>query len=370
MTRDADALALAERMLAILGDGSFAATYKFALVVALLDVCIENTSKYGEPPSSITTRQLAERVLELYWRHATTYRGDVVLRQGGGRLQQAAVVSWILAFKHTHDNGHAMNAAAARRLHSHDYERLIRDVEWKLIEDPIPRLQVLGRREDVFLYRHGCPLGTTEGTVRSYQRNPGTSRFSNLITLLPEVSEYLVRFNGVLRPLFRREWARKVAKLNDLPECELEAFLFGTERIGLKRVRQPLLELQHGHCFYCERPTDDASDVDHFLPWARYADDAIDNLVVAHPRCNSSKSDFLAAERHVVRWRTRQLEHDADLDEIARHAEWERDSARTLSVATALYLGLPDTARLWQGSADFVDFDRTRISDALGVAVR
>src|SRR5213592_5079376 len=36
-------------------------------------------------------------------------------------------------------------------------------------------------------------------------------------------------------------------------------------------------------------------DVDHFIPWSRYPDDGLENLVVAHARCNAQKSDFLAA---------------------------------------------------------------------------
>jgi 5-methylcytosine-specific restriction endonuclease McrA len=41
--------------------------------------------------------------------------------------------------------------------------------------------------------------------------------------------------------------------------------------------------------------------VDHFIPWSRYPNDAIENLVVAHERCNGRKSDFLAASDHVAR---------------------------------------------------------------------
>jgi len=45
MTHDQDAIALAERVLAILEEGSFSATYKFALFVAILDLCIEKTER-------------------------------------------------------------------------------------------------------------------------------------------------------------------------------------------------------------------------------------------------------------------------------------------------------------------------------------
>ena len=75
VTRDQDALALAERVLAILEEGNFSATYKYAVFTAILDLCIEKASKHGVPPETLTTRQLAERVLALYWSHVTPYEG-------------------------------------------------------------------------------------------------------------------------------------------------------------------------------------------------------------------------------------------------------------------------------------------------------
>src|SRR5207247_11038100 len=81
------------------------------------------------------------------------------------------------------------------------------------------------------------------------------------------------------------------------------------ERVPLERVRGPLIELQEGRCFYCaERPASRAGqtpDVDHFIPWSRYPDDGLENLVVAHARCNAQKRDFLAAVAHVDHSRAR-----------------------------------------------------------------
>jgi hypothetical protein len=74
-------------------------------------------------------------------------------------------------------------------------------------------------------------------------------------------------------------------------------------------VRPGLQELQHDRCFYCDdalaRSPRLAPHVDHFIPWSRYPNDAIENLVVAHERCNGQKRDFLAAADHVARWMER-----------------------------------------------------------------
>ena len=58
--------------------------------------------------------------------------------------------------------------------------------------------------------------------------------------------------------------------MNGLPESRLEEFLFGASRIPLDEVRGPLREMQAGRCFYCDEALRDATDVDHFIPWARH----------------------------------------------------------------------------------------------------
>lgn len=63
-----DLVAFAERVLALLDQGTFVATYKYAVLLALMDLCPEGTQRDGAAPDCVTTRQLAEKVVELYWR--------------------------------------------------------------------------------------------------------------------------------------------------------------------------------------------------------------------------------------------------------------------------------------------------------------
>ena len=138
------------------------------------------------------------------------------------------------------------------------------------------------------------------------------------------------------------------------------------------RVRGPIIELQEGRCFYCaERLASRAGqtpDVDHFIPWSRYPDDSLENLVVAHTRCNAQKSDFLAAAAHVDHWRARTRSGSpvsAELDRLAEATGWTRHPDRTLGVARALYLRLPEDARLWLRGEEFVTADRPALEAAL-----
>lgn len=374
---DRTALRLAERLIQLLDRGGFTATYKYAVLVALMDLCMELTGKTGLPPDTITTHQLAEKVIELYWPHCAVYddkRG--VLRQNTGRRPkdgvkldtQAEIINHILDFrkKHVHVSPAASLPLSRARASAAPgaYERLVHVVEWKLVEWPLPRLQIVGGEEDRFLYEYRFIKKTPRREVARYQKNE-TSTFDNVLSLRPGVSAALVALNGVLRPLIYRSWALMVADMNGLDEPRLEEFLFGSKRIALDPVRPGLRELQKGRCFYCQGSLGSSCHVDHFIPWSRHADNSIDNLVVAHDDCNSNKSDFLAAADHVERWRERSALHEAELADIARREAWESRPPRTFGVARAIYRNLPDDVRLWLYSGKFVLIDAPRIATAL-----
>jgi hypothetical protein len=365
MAGDQDAIALAERVLGILEEGGFSATYKFALFTAILDLCIEKTTIHGTPPETLSTRQLAERVVELYWNHVTPYGGIGTLRQGGGKDQQATIVWRIMTARSQWADAQTDTSYRARHAHPAAFADLVDFVEWKLIEMPIPRLQVLGRQEDRFLYEYNWTQDVRRSTVVAYQRGTA-SDFDNRLLLRSGVAEQLVRLNGILRPLFYREWAGMVARMNKLPETELERFLFGSERIPLDPVRGPLRDLQENRCFYCEGRISGPSDVDHFIPWSRYPDDGLDNLVAAHPKCNNSKRDFLAAVEHVEHWKARGRNHNTDFATLAADVLWPRNVERTRSIASAIYSRLPVTSRLWMAPSVFGKHEPTRILAALG----
>ena len=138
-------------------------------------------------------------------------------------------------------------------------------------------------------------------------------------------------------------------------ELVLQEFLFGADRISLEPVRGHLRELQSDRCFYCEEKLRAAPDVDHFLPWARYPDNGIDNLVAADQRCNNRKRDFLASAQHVENWSARLEGCASDLTAIAESAGWDRHPDRTVGVARAIYLRLPADVKLWDLETNFAE---------------
>jgi hypothetical protein len=184
------------------------------------------------------------------------------------------------------------------------------------------------------------------------------------------VGEYLLQLAGLLRPLIQRHWAGMVALLNRLEESQLELFLFGADRTQTARIRAGLWEIQRQRCFYCDNrvkePTE--SQVDHFVPWSRYPDDGLDNFVVTDKGCNAFKSSSLAAAEHLARWARRFVEDSseyAQIADLAQRMSWDRHAAQTHSVARAIYLRVPNDARLWLRRKEFIPPDLVTIASAL-----
>ena len=124
------------------------------------------------------------------------------------------------------------------------------------------------------------------------------------LTLLPGVIDRLVVLGPMLRPLIELHWVNDIARwtgvrLEDAgathaPVRDLAGVVPG-HLVGALR------EIQGGSCFYCGDRIEGRGQVDHFLAWSRWPNDAIENLVLAD-RCNGAKSDHLVVQAHLDRW--------------------------------------------------------------------
>ncbi len=356
-----DAIRFAEKVLALLDRGSFNATYKYAVLLGLMDLCLEMTQRDGSPPAMVTTAQLAQKVVALYWPQAAPFvvKDDVVLQQNKG--SQAAIVGLIRDFRTWNGGDAGTTLYRAQLERPKEYSKLLREVEWKLVEMPLPRVQRVGQMEDRFVYQIAW-----EESIRRGEWSD-ESAFDNRIHFVDHAAELMVRLSGLLRPLIQREWSKMVARLNPalIQDSKLDNFLFGVSRAALQAVRDPLRELQDNSCFYCERDLGREVEVDHFMPWARYPDNGLDNLVITHRTCNNAKRDFLAASEHVARWSDRASTLSRQLEEIAQHCNWERDLVRTAGVIRGVYLRLPLDMKLWSKEREFVKPDPGLLSSVL-----
>lgn len=356
--------AFLEKLLTLLDQAQFTATYKFAVLLALVDLCIEHGSAQGVAPGSVTTTQLAEKVIARYWPQTAPFgEAAAVLRQNAGAPQGARILTQIARFRSEHTADPTTSLLRAQIAAPVAFEALLREVEWTLVSMPLPRVQLLpGGAEDRFLYDIAWSVAAplTRGAV--LRRD-----FDNVIRFRPGAAESLIALASVIRPMVQRRWAAKVARLNQqlVDDARLEEFLFGTPRRSLVAVRDPLIELHGGRCFYCAGALGREVEVDHFIAWSRHPENAIENLVPAHPRCNASKSDHFAASEHLARWVGRIRLQDKHLDAIAEHARWDRAPRRAITVARVLYLRLRDDVKLWRACDAFEPAARDALVRAL-----
>ena len=351
---DRGALAFAEKMLGLLRDGSFTATYKYAVILGLMDLSLEQSGRSGAAPSMVTTRQLAEKVVELYWTHTLPFERDTVLKQNS--RGQVKILNLIDEFRTKHPGASGATSARAHRSEPTCFERLLCEVEWVLVKMPLPKLQRIGTELHPFIYQINW-----NDDIR--KRDFHAADFDNRILFVHQAGDHLVRLAGLIRPFVQREWTERVSRINKdvVQQSQLEDFLFGANRIALGRVRKDLRELQNGRCFYCGDEIRSSPQVDHFVPWSRYPNNGIENLVLTHSACNNAKRDHLASAEHVGKWAERSQRESTQLSTIARMNSWESHPERSFSVAQAIYLRLPEGARLWQRAGDFVPVNRTML---------
>jgi hypothetical protein len=353
----------AQRLLQLLDEGRFVATYKFAVLLGLIEVLAENVDPDGRAPASISTRTLARKVVEVYWPHTRVYPkldgSSVALRQN--QAGQAKILALIDDFRAGTVGDAGGLLSQARSAAPEAFENLVRAVEFKLIEMPLGRLQLIGNDYDPFIYAISWEKPPTQSAV-------SRGDFAGQLNLVAGVGDHLLRGAPLFRPLIERTWALTVARWNDLPDGQLQTFLFGATRAALARVTAGLRELAGDRCMYCRAAVRGSAQIDHFIPWSRHFDDGIENLVYAHARCNNQKSAYLAAEDHVDRWiqRLRDPGCSSQLAKLAAEKHWESDPSKTLAIARSTYLILPPTYKLWVSGTQFAQIDPQRITHLLG----
>ena len=351
-------LEVVQRVLQLLKFGDRSSTYKHAVLIGLLDLCLETTDARGFAPHAVTTRQLAEKVIQLYWPQVASFdEAGMVLRQNSGK--QGLIVREVEQLRRLAlaKIGAGAGSSRVRVALPKAYEAAVRLVEWKLIEMPLPKLQRIEKQDTKWLYTIGWDDGAnmpSRTAVTAYQTGV-SSQFDNRITFQSLVAWPFPGFTRLLRPFVEQTWVNDVASQNRLEDQRLHRFLFGTDRMSLAVVRPHLLDLQDGLCFYCHAALGRGMEwqVDHFLPWSRHADNGLHNLVVADVRCNCNKSDFLAGVDHLTRWRRRNRDGAQALAQLSESLAWELSADTTLGAARALYLKLPPSARLWSSHRQF-----------------
>jgi 5-methylcytosine-specific restriction endonuclease McrA len=345
MQQQLDFIAYIQRMLV---EGEFTATYKYALLHAIADVCVERQNSNPDASMEIEIDTLVDKFIQLYWNHSVPYlfgtsgivtnTEDMLLKQNS--LGQAKFITEIFKLQNT-----GVKSYNAFRNH-HQYKNVITSLRRTFIDGPLWRLQLLSGKEECFLYPHTLL---------------GKGRESKRIVLNVGIAQCFRRFYDLVVHLSVTEWVEKVQtiKANQTllgSQSQLQEFLFGTNRAALKIVAPLLIDIQKGLCFYCQKPmnlknekeTNKTPEVDHFIPFKRYPNDLAHNFVAAHADCNNNKRDHLAAFAHRDRWLEQNLDmHKAEIRNTLQ-PYFYCDSGKSLAVSNWAYqVAQANSAKLW-----------------------
>jgi len=302
----------------LLAEGQFVASYKFALLHALADLCVLKGDDTGAP-LELKVHDIAEKFIGLYWQQCRPFESGgqstgVILSQNTGK--QAAVISKVIEAQRECGGSLFRLCQTAPDL----WRSLVGDVRQVVSVMPLWKLQTVGSDRLEFLYK-----------------NVGRGK---TITLKPAVAFCFRAFYGLLRDLIQGAWVRFVQKLNANALgnlTDMGSFLFGHERGVLEAYRNILLEAQTGKCFYCRKDLQRKMDVDHFVPWSRYPTDLGHNFVLSHPACNNAKSDHMAAEEHLAAWSERNEMHHEELHARLVEAALPHDLSASVRIAEWAY---------------------------------
>ena len=302
----------------ILQSGNFSSTYKFALLISLSRLAIEK----GEESSEglvLKYTDIAEKFIELYWKQAVPYvfndEGQLILNQNNGK--QAAIVNRIIELRQSYPS---LGLLRRDRL---VWLKLVKDIARIVKDMPVRYLQNINGQNFEFLYQ--------------------LDRCDKQLILLPQVMFCLRQFSEIIEELCQKRWIDYIRKnssnasiLNQLPN--LEQFMFEPSRNQLNAVSTVLVELQDCKCFYCNKPMKKGNyAVDHFIPWSMYPSDTGHNFVLADANCNSKKSNLLASDEFLYKWKERNEEQDLIIVDRISVLGFLTDKERSHKVAEWAY---------------------------------
>ena len=367
LVSEVDVLEFTAQLLSLIDTTRYTATYKLASLIAIMDLVAEHIGVDADAPTEISGLEVGRRVVSMYWPQSRPFATGSV---GLGTLVQSSsndIPAKLATWRRDHDIGEGASVDEARAVDPVQWDRLYSQLAATVIRMPLTKLQRFGdgRRavEDRFLFDFSWNDQVSDGAVLR-------DGFDDRLCFKPGVGGLLVRLGPLLRPLLETRWVELVAARNtDLVDSfQLHEFLFGASRISLERVRGPLVDMQHGRCFYCGGPVGRSAAIDHFLPWSRHPDNMLDNLVATDQQCNGSKSASLAGVEHLRRWVER-FDSGSLADQGLRHivalTGWPRRSERTLPSARASYLWMPATARLWVSRSELEVVDTATVRKIL-----
>ena len=318
----------------ILQSGTFTSTYKFALLISITRLAIEQGQDTGAA-LHLEYQDIAEKFIDLYWKQSLPFQFNqyepFTIHQSTGK--QAKIISEI------QNAQQQFKTLAALRKDVLYWNRLKRAVATTVKQMPVVYLQNLNGQTVEFLY---C----LEDSKQS-------------LNLLPKVMYCLRQFSEIIEELCQKRWIdfvrlnkQNLVILDGLPD--LDEFMFAPSRNQLGQVADFLIDLQQCQCFYCGKSLKNSKyAVDHFIPWSLYPADTGHNFVLADDKCNSQKSNYLASEQFLQKWQERNYLHDQSIVREISQFGFLTDIQRSHRVADWAYKqAIENEYLVWLGGKD------------------
>ncbi|MFW1960523.1 HNH endonuclease [Acinetobacter johnsonii] len=315
----------------ILQSGTFTSTYKFALLMSITRLAIEQGQDTGAA-LRLDYLDIAEKFIDLYWKQSLPFQFSqyepFTIQQSTGK--QAKIINEIQKAQQQYQT-----IAAARR-DSVFWLKLRKSVASTVKQMPVVYLQNLNGQTFEFLYR-------LHESKKSLQ-------------LLPKVMYCLRQFSEIIEELCQKRWIdfvrlnkQNLVVLDGLPN--LDEFMFAPSRSQLGQVANFLIDLQKCQCFYCGKSLkNNKYAVDHFIPWSLYPTDTGHNFVLADEKCNSQKSNSLASQQFLQQWQERNHLHDQSITREISQLGFLTDLQRSHRVADWAYAqAIENEYLVWNG---------------------
>ncbi|MDA2946392.1 MAG: hypothetical protein O3C33_12415, partial [Actinomycetota bacterium] len=142
---------LVQRLFEVVNEGKRDATYKLALLLALIDW----VTTHSDQPK-VPTSELADAVLNIYFRQVSPYvskKQEKSLKQG--KQKKTLIIEVVAGLRNDHPECKRLQQIEHKDLGAYLAAR--GQVEQVLVAQPIPRLQRVGGEEIPFLY--SCSWG-------------------------------------------------------------------------------------------------------------------------------------------------------------------------------------------------------------------
>lgn len=334
----------------LLTAGSFSASYKYALLIALARWAVEHPDH--DESREVDVNEFVPHFLELYWPQVRPFQERIPDAIAAEPAVEDSQLGWpnmlsqgdrLIVLREVHKERSRMTKSPA--LIPGGRLGVITDIVGQaIVNEPLWKLHRIARHEEIrFLYRRG----TRKRRVVFEDGAVGC----------------LAAFAPLLESIVQGEWIAFVLRKNRHflgGAADLAGFLFPGNREGcaLQCWRDVLLEHCDRRCFYCGEAMQEDVHVDHFLPYRLYHRDLGHNFVLADSTCNVKKRDHLASCEHLKKWVQRnELMGDA-MSQSFDDRGLPHDVATTRCVAESLYRIVESAGSpVWHLANHFVPLD-------------